>query len=275
MKTDQNKFGRITSLIGAVVLLTIAVSCAPAETADGPAAVGTGEMAVPRLSDGKPDFSGVWDHPRVGDITRDGEGCAAGHEGCAQVGSGPLQFTAEGQTVRDQNDAEGYYDYGAHCMPWGFMRAYGTPYPHAYVHSPDRLTILWEQDNAWHMVPTYEGVDFPADMEPTWRGTSIGRWDGDTLVIETRGFNGQTWLDTARNPMSEEMVQTVRLSRPDYNHLNFDVTIEDPRYYSAPIANSRVFVLMDPGEELYEYSCSENNRCEGGNCTPADVQLNN
>jgi hypothetical protein len=227
---------------------------------------------VPRLVNGKPDFTGVWDHPRVGDITRSSEndGCAGGSRGCSQEGSGALPFTALGQRVRDRND-EDYFDYGAHCLPWGFMRAYGTPYPHAYVHSPERLAILWEQDNAWHMVPT-DGRELADDLEPTWRGTSVGRWDGDTLVIRTAGFNGRTWLDTARNPLSEELSLTIRMSRPTYDRIVWEVTMEDPLYYSRPFTNRRIFVLMEPGQELYEYSCTENNRCEGGICTPSDVQ---
>ena len=65
---------------------------------------------------------------------------------------------------------------------------------------------------------------------------------------------------------------TERMARPDYDHINYEVTMEDPKFYSKPLKNARVFVLMKPGQELYEYSCNENNRCEGGNCTPADVQ---
>ena len=268
-----SNLGWVRGFASLVVLLALVVSCAPAEEpagTDADAALAPAE--TPRLANGMPDFSGVWDHPRVGNITQDGDACAGGTEGCTQIGSGPLSFTAEGQAMRDINDGD-FYDYGAHCMPWGFLRAYGTPYPHAYVHSTDRLAILWEQDNAWHMVPTYDGVELPADMEPTWRGTSIGRWEGDTLVITTTGFNGQTWLDTARNPLSDEMTQTVRMSRPDYDHINWEITIEDPKYYTESITNSRVFRLMATGAELYEYSCTENNRCEGGDCVPADVQL--
>ena len=183
-----------------------------------------------------------------------------------------LPFTELGQQIRNQNDTD-YFDYGAHCLPWGFMRAYGTPYPHAYVHSTERLAILWEQDNAWHMVPTH-GRSLEV-FEPTWRGTSVGRWDGDTLIIETAGFNGRTWLDTARNPLSDELRLTIRMSRPRYDRIQWDVTMEDPKYYSEPLINRRTFVLMEPGQELYEYSCTDNNRCEGGECVPSDVQLTN
>ncbi|PYS07259.1 MAG: hypothetical protein DMG12_01145 [Acidobacteria bacterium] len=121
------------------------------------------------------------------------------------------------------------------------------------------------------MVPT-DGRTLPKDLDPSWRGTSVGHWEGDTLVIETAGFNGRTWLDTAEHPHSDQLRVTERMARPDYDHINYEVTMEDPKFYSKPLKNARVFVLMKPGQELYEYSCNENNRCEGGNCTPADVQ---
>jgi hypothetical protein len=227
---------------------------------------------VPRLSNGKPDFTGVWDHPRVGDITSNVDGpCAAGSRGCRNVVIGELLFTPAGKAEWDKNNKPTTYDYGAHCQPWGFVRAYNTPYPHAYVHHPDRLAILWEQDNRFHMVPI-TGQSLPADLEPTWMGTSVGRWDGDVLVVETAGFNGRTWLDTAQHPHSDALKLTIRMSRPDYEHLTFDLTIADPKHYVKPIRNVRTFVLMPPGTELYEYACAENNRCEGGKCVEADVQ---
>ena len=94
-------------------------------------------------------------------------------------------FTPAGKAEWDKNNKPTTYDYGSHCQPWGFVRAYNTPYPHAYVHHPDRLVILWEQDNRFHMVPT-DGRELPKDLEPTWMGTSVGRWEGDTLVITER-----------------------------------------------------------------------------------------
>jgi hypothetical protein len=225
-----------------------------------------------RLPNGKPDFTGVWDHPRVGDITKNVDGaCAGGSRGCKQIGSGELSFTAAGKAVMDRSNKPDTFDYGERCLPWGFVRSFGTPYPHEYVHHPDRLAILWEQDNAFHVVPT-DGRQLPADIEPSWRGTSVGHWEGDTLVIQTTGFNGESWLDTAQHPLSDQLHTTIRMTRPDYDHLNWEITMEDPKYYTKPIKNTRTFVLMKPGTELYEYSCTENNRCEGGHCTPADVQ---
>ena len=227
---------------------------------------------VPRLPNGKPDFTGTWDHPRVADVSKDIKGrCAGETQGCSSISSGELSFTPLGKAENDKKDK---WDYGAHCMPWGYVRSYQTPFPHAYVHHPDRLVVMWEQDNAFHVVPT-DGRQLPKDLnelDPTWRGTSTGHWEGDTLVIETAGFNGRTWIDTAEHPHSGQLRVVERMSMPDYNHINYEVTMEDPKYYTKPIKNTRVFVRMKAGQELYEYSCAENNRCEGGNCTAADVQ---
>lgn len=224
---------------------------------------------VPRLSSGKPDFTGTWDHPRVGDVSKDVKGrCVGETPGCSSTSSGELSFTAAGKAENDRKDK---WDYGAHCMPWGYVRSYQTPFPHAYVHHPDRLVVMWEQDNAYHAVPT-DGRQLPKDLEPTWRGTSVGHWEGDTLVIETAGFNGRTWIDTAEHPHSDQLRVVERMSMPDGDHINYEVTMEDSKFYTKPIKNTRVFVRMKPGQELFEYSCAENNRCEGGNCAVADVQ---
>jgi hypothetical protein len=247
-------------LLGVALLAVVAVSIAAQSGAGKP---------VPRLPNGKPDFTGVWDHPRVADISKDANGrCAGETAGCKNTGAGELPFTPLGKAENDRKDK---WDYGAHCMPWGYVRSYATPYPHAYVHHPDRLVVVWEQDNAFHMIPT-DGRPLPKDPDASWRGTSVGHWEGDTLVIETIGFNGRTWLDTAEHPHSDQLRVIERMTRPDYDHINYELTMEDPKFYSKPLKNVRTFVLMKPGQELYEYSCAENNRCEGGKCTPSDVQ---
>ena len=164
-------------LAGIVILSGVAISIAAQSGAGRP---------VPRLANGKPDFTGVWDHPRVGDIAKDANGrCAGETNGCKNTGAGDLPFTSLGKAENEKKDK---WDYGAHCMPWGYVRSYGTPYPHAYVHHPDRLVVVWEQDNAYHMIPT-DGRPLPKDPEPSWRGTSVGHWEGDTLVIETVGLD--------------------------------------------------------------------------------------
>jgi hypothetical protein len=91
-------------------------------------------------------------------------------------------------------------------------------------------------------------------------GTSAGKWDGDTLVIDTIGFNGKTWLDTTEHPSSDALHVIERIHLLDADHLAYEMTAEDPKMYTMPIKNSRVFVRMKPGQELMEYSCEENNK---------------
>jgi hypothetical protein len=267
MKALNMKYSFALLFAGALVLSALTPIAADAQ----------GGGAIPRLPNGKPDFTGVWDHPRVGDVGRDSNGCAGGTQGCTSktdvVPPGQMPFTAAGKAEKDKNNKPTTFDYGAHCLPWGYVRSWGTPYPHAYVAHPTRLAMMWEQDNAYHMVPiTGQPLPPNEELDPTWRGTSVGRWEGDTLVVETGGFNGQTWLDTAQNPHSDALRVIERMTMTDANHITVEYTFTDPKYYTKPIKNTRVYVKMAPGQELYEYSCNENNRCESGNCTPADVQ---
>jgi hypothetical protein len=91
-------------------------------------------------------------------------------------------------------------DYTAYCLPWGYTRAGGTEYPIEIIQKPNRLAFLFESNNIFHVVPT-DGRDHPKDFAPNWLGNSIGRWEGDTLVIDTVGFNGKTNIDTAGHPV--------------------------------------------------------------------------
>ena len=104
-----------------------------------------------------------------------------------------------------------------------------------------------------------DGRAFPAEIEPTWIGTSIGHWDGDTFVVETRGFNGKTNLDTAGHQHSDQMHLTQRFTRTDEKHMAYEVIIDDPILYTKPWKNVRTFTLR-PDWELMEYSCMENNK---------------
>jgi len=214
---------------------------------------------VPRLSNGKPDLSGVWDHSRVGDVSQDVKGaCVGGTPGCSSTGFKDLDsyLTPYGRA----ENAKAKFDYGVHCLPWGYVRSWGTPYPIEFIQNSNRLAILFEQNNMFHVVPT-DGRDHPKNLELTWLGNSVGKWDGDTLVIDTIGSNGQTWLDTGPERLTSDQMHVVeRISRPDYQHLNYQVSVDDPKMYTKPWTNTRVFVLMKPGQEIMEYSCDENNK---------------
>jgi hypothetical protein len=243
------------SILRAALALIAVLSLAPAE-ARGQAAA-TKAADIPRLANGKPDFSGVWDRPRVADITRDSNVCGSGApiKGCSQKGSGPLSYTEWG----NKEWTGPRFDYAARCLPWGYTRAMQTSYPVEFVHTPKRFVILFESNNVFHIVPT-DGRELPKNPEPTWMGVSNGRWEGDTLVIDSIGFNGKTWIDTAEHPSSDALRVNERIRFLDPNRLEYEVTWDDPKTYTKPFKNTRVFVRMRPGDELMEWWCMENNK---------------
>jgi hypothetical protein len=241
------------------VFLVAIVAAAIAATAQPRSQSGA---AIPRLADGKPDFNGVWDHPRVMDISKSnpGDACASNTKGCKQVGAGDLPFTPLGLEKFQHHEQEtAQFDPGAHCLPWGLVRSWGTPFPAEIFQTPKRVAVLFEMNNTFHVIPT-DGRAIPKDPDPTWMGTSAGKWDGDTLVVDSLGFNGKTWLDTAEHPSSDALHVIERLRLLDADHLSYEMTVEDPKIYTKPIKNSRVFARMKPGQELMEYSCEENNK---------------
>jgi hypothetical protein len=258
------KRNRFVASLAVAATLAVAFAVAPigAQGRGGaPAPVippeGPAKGPIPRLPNGKPDFSGTFDHPRVGDITKAANGCVGGTAGCASAtDTTEIAFTPAGSAEQKK---EPKFDYGLYCLPWGYVRSYQTPYPHGYMQNNDQLMVLWEQDNFFHAVPT-NGKPLPknADLEPTWMGTSAGRWDGDTLVIDTGGFNAKTWVDTAEHVFSEDLRVVERMSYIDKDHIRYEITMTDPKYWTKPIKNTRIFTRMTT--PLLEYSCEENNK---------------
>ena len=205
---------------------------------------------TPRMPDEKPDFQGVWQHPYVPDMSKDRED---------QKGAGELPFSAVGADNFKNYDVS-KFDYTGHCLPFGLLRSVNVGgYPIQIMQNSKYLAFLFEQ-NTWFNIVYLDGRGHPADLEPTWFGHSVGKFEGDTLVIDTVGFNGRTRLDTIGHPHSAKMHVIQRIKYADVNHLNYEVTIDDPVMYTRPWKNERIFTRMKPGEELIEYSCEENNR---------------
>ena len=227
--------------------------------AEGQAKDQAKDQRVPRLSNGKPDLSGVWERPTVFDMSKDHTGCNVSRRAdCTSIGAKELSSLYTPFAVAE--DKKPKLEYTRFCLPWGYIRSWNGAQPSQFVQTPDSLAILFEQDNWFHLVPT-DGSDHPKNLQPTWYGDSVGKWDGDTLVIDTIGYNGKVWLDTDGQHITTESLHTIeRISRPDFQHLNYEVTIIDPKLYTRPWKNTRVFALMKPGEHLMEYSCQENNQ---------------
>jgi hypothetical protein len=207
-------------------------------------------QTIPRMPDGKPDLNGVWQHPYVPDMTQDRPD---------QKGAGELPFTPWGADNFKNYDVS-KFDYTGHCLPFGLIRSVNVGgYPIQIVQNKKYVAELFEQ-NTWFHVIYIDGRDHPRDLEPTWFGNSVGKWDGDTLVVDTIGFNGKTRLDTIGHPQSDALHVIERFRLTDSRHIAYEITIDDPKAYTKPFKNSRIFTLMMPGEELIEYSCEENNR---------------
>jgi len=194
-----------------------------------------------------PDFNGVWQGPYVPDMTRDGRN---------QTGAGELPFTPAGlQDWKSYDPADG--DYTGSCLPFGLSRSINAPNPFEIVQTDRVVAFLFEVNNWFHVVPI-DGSPRPKELNPSWFGTSVGKWDGDTLIVDTIGFNGYTRLDTIGHPHSDALhfVQTFR--KVDDDHIAYTVTVDDPKTFSKPWKNERVLTRQSGG--LIEYSCEENNK---------------
>jgi len=199
---------------------------------------------IPRMPDGKPDLSGVWEAPFVHDMSKSGKN---------QEGGGALPYTEWAkQHLGEPTDSQ------AHCLPPGYTRGLNAPFPIEILQRPDRVVLLYENNNLFHIVYT-DGRGHPKDLEPLWSGHSIGKWEGDTLEVDTVGFNEKTVLDTRGNPHSDALHVIEHFKRTDATHIAYDVTIEDPKAYTKPWKNVRTFTLM-PNWNLMEFSCEENNK---------------
>jgi hypothetical protein len=208
---------------------------------------------APRLPNGKPDFSGNWTRPGTMDITR----TFTNANGTSNKGEpNPLPFTPWGQKQWDNYNPVKNGDYAGSCMPFGWLRSF-TPHPMQLLQNNEYIAFLFEQSTMFQLVNT-EGLPHRKDWAGTWFGDSRGRWEGDTLVIDVVNLNGYAKLGTIGHPMSEQAHLIMSFSRPDMGHLNFNWTLEDPKTYTRPIKNERVFVYT-PEVELMEYACMENN----------------
>lgn len=239
--------------------------------AQGPIAPGDGAPAgeTPRRADGTPDLSGVWMPPYVPDMSRSGRDQRGHAEPPFSPDDTPqarqalyakgeraeLPFTAWGlQDWISYDAANG--DYTGSCFPMGLTRSVNTPFPFQIMQDDRHVALLFEGNN-WHHVIRLD-VELPDELEPTWFGHSVGRWMGDALVVLTRGFNGYTRLDTIGHPHSDALQVTQTFTRLDAARMAYTVTIDDPKTYTKPWTNDRVFTRLD--SPLMEYSCQENNR---------------
>jgi len=116
-----------------------------------------------------------------------------------------------------------------------------------------------EADFNFKVIPT-DGRKHSPDYDASWLGESVGRYEGETLVVDTTGFNGQTWIDASEHLSSDQLHVVQRFRLIDANHLEYEVTFEDPKMYTKPFKNTQIWVRMKPSVELLEFVCNENNK---------------
>jgi hypothetical protein len=197
---------------------------------------------VPRLPDGKPDLSGIW---RGGGPIQD---LAAG---LAKGETIPLLPEAEKlMKARQSKD-----DPEANCLPTGVPRI--APYPWRIVQTPTHIFFLFEGNIHSYRQIFLNQRKHPDDLDPTWYGHSIGHFEGDTLVVDTIGFNDKFWFDFRGHPHTEKLHTIERYTRTNLGTLVNEVTIDDPGAYSKPFKVTFTAQFL-PGEEIMEYICQEN-----------------
>ncbi|HEY1759778.1 MAG TPA: hypothetical protein VGG72_30690 [Bryobacteraceae bacterium] len=228
---------------------------------------------APRTSDGKPDLSGVWQYVRQAAPPASGAAAAASASNDITPLSVRLsQFWNLGASFKDglpfqpwaaelhrQRVAQNSQDNpDAHCLPLGLMQLHTHSQPRKMIQTPGVIVILYEANAGVRQIFT-DGRPLPQDPQPWWFGYSTGKWDGDTLAVETAGFRDLGWLDVEGSPLSESGKIIERFRRVDYGHLEIEVTIDDPKTYTKPwtvTVHQRVMLDTD----LIEFVCQENEK---------------
>jgi hypothetical protein len=200
---------------------------------------------VTKAADGHPDLSGVW-RPDTRPL-----------QVIAPEASIPFQPWSRKLTEERADGSRGKDDPAAYCIP-GMPKLVVLPYPYKIVQVPGMMLILYEGFTTYRQIFT-DGRALPKDPQPSWLGYSVGKWEGDTFVVDTIGVNERTWLDNAGRPHSDRMHLTERYRRKDFGHLEMQLTIDDPKAYTKPWTVNENAALL-PDSDLLEYICSENNK---------------
>jgi hypothetical protein len=204
---------------------------------------------APRRPDGKPDLTGAWsseDNRYLTNIARD-----------MKAEDFPFQPWSKKLFDERKDGSHSREDPDAHCLPQGVPKIDSVAYPWKVVETPNSIVIIYETFTYWRQIFT-DGRQMDPNANPSWMGYSTGKWDGDTFVVDTRGFNGKVWLDQLGRPTTEKLHVTERFRRINYGTLMLDITIDDPGAYTKPFSVTQEIHLR-PGWEPLEFICGENN----------------
>jgi hypothetical protein len=197
---------------------------------------------APRLADGTPDFSGIWGRPDtkyLQNLAADGI---------------EVQMQPWAEKVYKERQANNSKDWpNGHCIPNSVADSDGHITPRKVIQQPGLIVLLFEAYHFYRQIFT-DGRPFPDDPDPAWFGYSVGKWEGDTLVVDNIGFNENTWLDLAGHPHSDALHIIERFRRPDFGHMEVQVTIDDPKAYKKPWTARIAWDLL-PDTDLLDWVC--------------------
>ena len=227
---------------------------------------------APKAADGHPDLSGLWQPMRMNAGRGNGRGAAKaaptrapGEPPAAQFGDlgvgfeKGLPYTEWGRKVRDDRKANNSKDNpDANCRPLGLMQLHTHPFEKKIVQGNGAIVIMYNANNDVRQILT-NGQTLPEvgpQLAPWWYGYSVGKWEGDTLVVNTVGFRDDVWLDVNGSPLTSSGKMVERFTRLNFGTLQIDVTIEDPKAYTEPFT-VRVMQQLMPDTELFESVCED------------------
>lgn len=225
---------------------------------------------APRLN-GKPDLSGLWQAERtpVSEFVRVlGPGLPQIQPDLNDVTKHLLNvfwdmtpeewpLRPEAAALTGQRQASGRDFQTAYCLPSSIPAAL-LVLNFKIVQAPREIIVLAGTGDPPRQIYT-DGRSLPKDPLPSWMGSSVGRWEGDTLIVETTGFNERAWLDGFGHPRSEAMRVTERYRRRDVGHMDLEVAFDDPKYYTRPFGFKTTLLLI-PDSDVLEYVCTENEK---------------
>jgi len=196
---------------------------------------------MPRLAGGKPDFSGLW----------------LNLDPIDPGNPDPLPWAAARRKQEIENHMLDWPE--LRCLPIGPILQ-GEDGDNTIVQGPKTIAIFYDIGHDLPRLVYMDGRRHPQDPNPSWMGHSVGKWEGDTLVIDTVGFNGRAWATFTGLPTTERLHVIERFRRMDLGHLEKEITIDDPGAYTKPWTIRKAAVLAPAGYEMQEYVCNENNR---------------
>jgi hypothetical protein len=217
---------------------------------------------APRTSDGKPDFSGTWDVEHNKPCPP--AGCVDfyapeefGNIAWGLKGGLPYQPWAA-DLAKSRSAALRKDDPLSHCQPIGILELQTIPMYRKIIQTPGFLLILSEYNASYRQIFT-DGRPMPVDPNPAWNGYSTGKWEGDTLVVQTTGFRDGIWLDTHGDPITDAAKVTERFHRVNYGRIEVEVTVDDPKAYTKPWT-IKLNQVLQLDTDLLDYICLENEK---------------